>query len=118
MKEFGLTPEETRIMFSYQYHLVQADIDNESNKEKKALKREWLCKWKASTELFLNSQIKASSPPKSSLDIITDFDLLINLVKSSLITPGNQLTRYLLRTIIRFLRKLHLTSEKSHVRNI
>lgn len=30
MKEFGLTPEETRIMFSYQYHLVQADIDNES----------------------------------------------------------------------------------------
>lgn len=96
MKEFGLTPEQTRIMFSYQYHLVQADIDNESNKEKNALKREWLRKWKASTELFLNSQVKASSPPKSSLDIITDFDLLINLVKSSLITPGNQLTRYLI----------------------
>lgn len=96
MKDFGLTPEETRIMFSYQYHLVQADIDNESNKEKNALKRECLRKWKASTELFLNSQIKASSPPKSSLDIITEFELLTNLVKSSLITPGNQLTRYLI----------------------
>lgn len=66
------------------------------NKEKNALKREWLRKWKASTELFLNSQIKASSPSKSSLDIITDFELLTNIVKSSLITPGNQLTRYLI----------------------
>jgi hypothetical protein len=35
MKEFGLTPEQTRIMFSYQYHLVQADIDNEPNFDKK-----------------------------------------------------------------------------------
>jgi gas vesicle protein len=96
MKEFGLTPEQTRIMFSYQYHLVQADIDNESNSEKKFLKREWLRKWKASTELFLNSQITASSPPGSSFDIITDFELLKNLVKSSLIAPGNQLTRCLI----------------------
>lgn len=96
MKEFGLTPEETRIMFSYQYHLVQADIDSGSNYEKNALKREWLRKWKASTELFLNSQITPSNSPKSSFDIITDFELLTNLVKSSLITPGNQLTRYLI----------------------
>lgn len=96
MKEFGLTPEQTRIMFSYQYHLVQADIDSGSNYEKNALKREWLRKWKASTELFLNSQITPSNSPKSSCDIITDFELLTNLVESSLITPGNQLTRYLI----------------------
>jgi tetratricopeptide (TPR) repeat protein len=96
MKEFGLTPEETRIMFSYQYHLVQADIDSGSNYEKNALKREWLSEWKTSIELFLNSQIIPSSSPKSSFDIITDFELLTNLVKSSLIAPNNQLTRYLI----------------------
>jgi hypothetical protein len=37
MKEFGLTPEQSRIMFSDRYHLVQADIDNESDYFKKSL---------------------------------------------------------------------------------
>ncbi|AFZ13220.1 hypothetical protein Cri9333_2352 [Crinalium epipsammum PCC 9333] len=93
MKEFGLTPEQTRIMFSYQYNLVQADIDNEPDFDKKNLKRQWLTKWKDSTELFLNSQITASSPRGTSFDIITDFTQLKALVKSSLIPP---LTRYLI----------------------
>lgn len=52
MEEFGLTLEQTRIMFSYQYRLVLADIEYETNYEKKRLKQEWLSKWKDSTELF------------------------------------------------------------------
>ncbi|MEG4056335.1 MULTISPECIES: hypothetical protein [unclassified Microcoleus] len=120
MKEFGLTPEQTRIMFSYQYHLVQADIDNESNNDvkntlkqeflrglqgdidnqsepvKKILKQEWLRNWKNATTLFLNSQIAPETPQKSSLNLITDFESLKNSVKSHLLSPGNQLTRYLI----------------------
>jgi len=120
MKEFGLTPEQTRIMFSYQYHLVQADIDNQSNNDvkntlkqeflrglqgdidnqsepvKKILKQEWLRNWENSTTLFLNSQIAPDTPHNSSLNLITDFESLKNSVKSHIIPPGNQLTRYLL----------------------
>jgi len=120
MKEFGLTPEQTRIMFSYQYHLVQADIDNESNNDvkntlkqeflrgfqgdidnqsepvKKILKQEWLRNWENATTLFLNSQIAPETPQKSSLNLITDFESLKNSVKSHLLSPGNQLTRYLI----------------------
>jgi len=120
MKEFGLTPEQTRIMFSYQYHLVQADIDKQSNNDvkntlkqeflrgfqgdidnqsepvKKILKLEWLRNWENSTTLFLNSQIAPDTPHNRSLELITDFELLRNLVKSHLISPGNQLTRYLI----------------------
>ncbi|MEG3976794.1 hypothetical protein QT970_19535, partial [Microcoleus sp. herbarium8] len=120
MKEFGLTPEQTRIMFSYQYHLVQADIDNQSNNDvkntlkeeflrgfqgdidnqsepiKKILKQEWLRNWENSTTLFLNSQIAPDTPHNSSLNLITNFESLKNSVKSHIIPPGNQLTRYLL----------------------
>ena len=120
IKKFGLTPEQTRIMFSYQYHLVQADIDNQSNNEvkntlkqeflrgfqgdmdnhsepvKKILKQEWLRNWENSTTLFLNSQIAPETPHNSSLNLITDFECLKNSVKSHLISPGNQLTRYLI----------------------
>lgn len=120
MTEFGLTPEQTRIMFSYQYHLVQADIDNQSNNDvkntlkqeflrgfqgdsdnqsepvKKILKQEWLRNWENSTTLFLNSQIAPETPHNSSLNLITDFESLKNSVKSHLISPGNQLTRYLI----------------------
>lgn len=96
MKDFGLTLEQTIIMFSYQYHLVQADIDNESNKEKIALKREWLRKWQNSTTLFLNSQITPNSSSDSSFLLITDFAYLKSLVKSSLSASGNQFTRYVI----------------------
>lgn len=96
MKEFGLTPEQTRIMFSYQYYLVQADIDSGSDYEKNSLKREWLRKWKKSTTLFLNSQTTSNSSSDRSLLLITDFEHLKNLVKTSLIAPGNQLTRCLI----------------------
>ncbi|WP_242716596.1 hypothetical protein [Microcoleus vaginatus] len=120
IKKFGLTPEQTRIMFSYHYHLVQADIDNQSNNDikntlkqeflrgfqgdidnqsepiKKILKQEWLRNWENSTTLFLNSQIAPETPHNSSLNLITDFESLKNSVKSHLISPGNQLTRYLI----------------------
>ncbi|WP_293296639.1 MULTISPECIES: hypothetical protein [unclassified Microcoleus] len=96
MKELGLTLEKTRIMFSYQYHLVQDDIDQESDYSKKSLKQEWLRKWENSATLFLNSQITPDTPHNSSLKLITNFEGLQNSVKSSLIAAGNQLTRYLI----------------------
>ena len=96
MKEFGLTPEQTRIMFSYQYHLVQADSDHESDSVKKGLKQEWLRKWEKSITLFLNSQIAPDTSRNSSLKLITNFESLKNSVKSHLISPVNQLTWYLI----------------------
>lgn len=65
MKEFGLTLEQTRIMFSYQYQLVLADIDYETNVDKMGLKRLWLSLWKNSTELFLKSQSSKDSSANS-----------------------------------------------------
>ncbi|MGB7892235.1 MAG: hypothetical protein WCF82_10095 [Microcoleus sp.] len=59
MKEFGLTPEQTRIMFSYQYHLVQADIDNQSNNDvKNTLKEEFLRGFQGDTDVRI--QVKNS----------------------------------------------------------
>jgi hypothetical protein len=70
MKEFGLTLEQTRIMFSYQYHLVLADIEYETNIEKKQLKRKWLFKWRESTEVFLKSQITKDSQTAASFHLV------------------------------------------------
>jgi tetratricopeptide (TPR) repeat protein len=44
----------------------------------------------------LNSQIAPDTPQNSSLNLITNFESLKNSVKSHLISPGNQLTRYLI----------------------
>lgn len=53
MDEFGLTLEQTRIMFSLQYQLVASDINNaEKDDDNQSLKRQWLTKWKDSTEIF------------------------------------------------------------------
>ncbi|MEG3845153.1 hypothetical protein QT986_33590, partial [Microcoleus sp. herbarium14] len=95
MKEFGLTLEQTRIIFSYQYHLVQDDIDQESDYSQISLKQEWLRKWEKSTMLFLKIQVTPETTHDSSLKLITNFDHLQKSVTSSLIAPGNQLTRYL-----------------------
>lgn len=61
MKEFGLTLEQTRFMFSLQYQLVLPDIDAEMDREKTSLKREWLSQWKESTEVFLRNQKKTTT---------------------------------------------------------
>ncbi|BAY34581.1 hypothetical protein NIES2107_64860 [Nostoc carneum NIES-2107] len=96
MKEFGLTLEQTRIMFSYQYHLVLADIDNESSFETKALKRKWLSMWKDSTELFLKSQVSQDTSIKSDLQLLTDFQVLKDIIKEIKDEAGNKLTLYLI----------------------
>ncbi len=76
MKEFGLTLEQTRIMFSYQYHLTLGDIEYDFFFDKKVLKREWLSKWQDSTELFLNIQINKNSTTNYTFGLLADFSLL------------------------------------------
>ncbi|MBE9249918.1 hypothetical protein IQ226_12235 [Dolichospermum sp. LEGE 00240] len=96
MKEFGLTLEQTRIMFSYQYNLVLADIEYESNFETKSLKRQWLSQWKESTELFLKGQINQENHSNSSSNLITDFELLKKLVTEIKKDAENKLTLYIM----------------------
>lgn len=96
MREFGLTLEQTRIMFSYQYQLVLADIEYEEILDKKALKRGWLSIWKESTELFLKSQLSNESNPNSYFHLITDFELLKKIVKEINADAGNKLSLYLI----------------------
>lgn len=96
MKDFGLNLEQTRIMFSYQYQLVLADIEYETNFEKKHLKQKWLSKWQESTEVFLRNQIKANSDATASFHLITDFDLLKNLIAKLRGEGGNKFTLYLI----------------------
>lgn len=96
MKEFGLTLEQTRIMFSYQYHLVLADIECETNFEKKQLKRKWLSTWRESTEVFLKSQIAKDSYTAASFHLVNDFEVLKNLAKKIKDEVDNKLTLYLI----------------------
>jgi hypothetical protein len=56
MDNFSLTLEQTKVMYSLEYHLVLDDIDNESNPKKKSLKKEWLSKWKNSIESLYKNQ--------------------------------------------------------------
>jgi tetratricopeptide (TPR) repeat protein len=96
MKEFGLTLEQTRIMFNYQYHLVLADIEYETNFEKKQLKRRWLSKWLESTEVFLKSQVAKDSKTAASFHLVNDIDALKKLVNEIKNEVGNKLTLYLI----------------------
>ncbi|GAB1544818.1 hypothetical protein NUACC21_74940 [Scytonema sp. NUACC21] len=96
MKEFGLTLEQTRIMFSYQYHLVLADIEYEVNSATKSLKKQWLAKWKESTELFIKGQVNQDKNSHFDFHLITDFELLKKLVVPIKDNKGNQLTLYLI----------------------
>lgn len=96
MKEFGLTLEQTRIMFSYQYHLVLADIETETNYDKKSSKIKWLNKWKESTELFLKGQAKQEQATAPYFQLVTEFVSLKELVNKSQTEAGNKLTHYLI----------------------
>jgi tetratricopeptide (TPR) repeat protein len=113
MKEFGLTLEQTRIMFSYQYHLVLADIEYETNFDKKQLKRKWLSKWQESTEVFLKNQITQVSEPAASFQLINDFDLLRNLVKEIRGEGGNKLTLHLILLEITIFNPYYLLGDSS-----
>jgi tetratricopeptide (TPR) repeat protein len=96
MKEFGLTLEQTRVMFSYQYHLVLSDIENETNNDKRFFKKKWLNKWKESTELFLKSQVEKELNATQDFHLITEFQTLKELVKDYQSEAGNKLTVYLM----------------------
>lgn len=96
MQEFGLSLEETRIMFSLQYYLVSYDIQCETDFEKKSLKSEWLLQWKNSTELFFKSQLEKSSHSQSNYNLIININLLKQEIKKINKDIGNKLTIYLI----------------------
>lgn len=113
MKEFGLTPEETRIMFSYQYHLVLADIEYETNIEKRQLKGNWLSKWRESTEVFLKSQITKDSHTAASFHLLINFDLLKNFVKEIKCQGDNKFTCYLILLEVTLFTPYYLLGDSS-----
>ena len=53
---FGLTYEQSNLLFSTQYKLTRLDITNEKNEEKKKVKTKWLDEWKEGITAFLSSQ--------------------------------------------------------------
>ncbi|MBW4472546.1 MAG: hypothetical protein KME45_19560 [Stenomitos rutilans HA7619-LM2] len=104
MREFGLTLEQTRVLFSYQYHLVLAEIDSESKYEKKILKKQWLSKWKESTELFLKSQVTQEDALNSSSHLIIELSLLKSVMDAIKAEKANKLTfRIILLEIVFFI---------------
>jgi hypothetical protein len=79
MTELGLTQEQTRIMFSYQYHLTTEDIRSESDIQKKKRKQKWLDVWKEYCEKFLQNQNIKGITSKAIL--LTDYASLTNEVQ-------------------------------------
>ena len=92
MDEFGLTLEQTRIMFSLQYQLVLLDIEAEKDYEKQSLKKEWLSKWKDSTEIFLKNQSNKKSITNSPYQLITQWSVVKSEVEKIRQNLGNKLT--------------------------
>ena len=96
MDEFGLTLEQTKIMFSLQYQLVLSDINAENDGEKQSLKREWLSKWKDSTEIFLKNQSEQKTTTDFRYRLITQWSLVKEDVEKIRRESGNRLTLYLI----------------------
>lgn len=96
MQEFGLTLEQTRIMFSLQYHLVLWDIEYETDREKKDLKRLWLTTWKESTQAFLKSQVDKDSEFNANCQLIATWDLLKKEIESLKEQSNNRLTLFMI----------------------
>lgn len=74
ISELGLTVEQTRLLFSYQYLLTLNDVDIDKNENKKKLKKQWLQEWKKSSEDFINKQRKIDD--KHQYLLTSDFSVL------------------------------------------
>lgn len=79
MAELGLTQEQTKILFSYQYHFTMVDINNEMDVQKRKLKQKWLNGWQKSCERFLKNQKGQDS--SRDYKLITDLSVLKNKVQ-------------------------------------
>lgn len=79
MTELGLTQEQTRILFSYQYQLTMEDIKCEADIQKRKLKNKWLDRWQESCESFLKNQ--SGKDISLNCNLITDFSSLKNEVQ-------------------------------------
>lgn len=56
---FGLSMQQTLLLFSMEYQLILNDIQNTKNEDKRALKKEWTAHWKLQIEsLFKDSNEK------------------------------------------------------------
>ncbi len=76
MDGFSLDLEETRVMYSLEYHLVLADIDSENDFGIRSLKQKWLQQWKESIENFLEQQISQTSDSTAEYSLITELSIL------------------------------------------
>ncbi|BDI18283.1 hypothetical protein ANSO36C_40850 [Nostoc cf. commune SO-36] len=74
MEEFGLNFEQTKILYSFQYFLVQQDIDRETEFVKKQLKLRYLNKWSKSVENFLGT-LASNDLQKNNSFLYTDYSL-------------------------------------------
>ena len=70
ISELGLTTEQTRLLFSYQYILTLNDVNIEENEKKKNLKKQWLQKWKESSENFIKEKLKSNDKFKNKLTTV------------------------------------------------
>ncbi|NEQ19434.1 MAG: hypothetical protein F6K28_06880 [Microcoleus sp. SIO2G3] len=93
--------------------LVLADIAGDTSFEKKQIKRKWLSKWQDSTEIFLKSQIEKDRYTGASFHLITNFELLGNLVRAIRGESGNNLTLYLILLEITLFTPYYLLGDSS-----
>ena len=60
VSQFGLTPEQTGLLFSLQYKIIEDQVKQETNDEKKKKKQAWMYRWLHQTSLYLNEVLKSS----------------------------------------------------------
>jgi hypothetical protein len=76
LSRFGLTYEQTRLMFSIQLFLTAKDATLEKNEEKKKKKMQWMIKWKKSIEEYLMELGAADKVDPSSFKLYDKIDPL------------------------------------------
>ncbi len=94
---FGLSYDETRLLFSCQYTLIQNDIEKETNSERKKEKSLWLNAWLKKMNIFLANTSKKDNVHYIDEKVAVDLASLVLLsrkVRDNL--NGNKTALYLI----------------------
>lgn len=75
LSAFGLTAQQSLILFSLEYQLTKKDIENTKSGEKQIIKKDWLTKWTSAIAPLLEANTDAGSR------IICDYNALIEAFK-------------------------------------
>ncbi len=71
VSQFGLTTEQTGLLFSLQYKIIDDQVKHETNDDKKEKKQKWEYCWLQQTNLYLHDVLKSSCSVTTNVNSIS-----------------------------------------------